>query len=165
MLEKLIPDLILLDVNMPEMNGYETIKILKSKKETKDIPVIFLAAQTDDGSEIEGLSLGAVDYITKQEFLEHAKIFAVSHHEKWDGSGYPKGLKGEEIPLQGRIMAIADVYDALVSDRPYKIAFSHEDAVKIISDGKGIHFDSYLTDLFVEVADKFDEIRKLSRSK
>jgi putative two-component system response regulator len=309
MLEKTIPDMILLDVEMPEMNGYEALKIIKSKKETKDIPVIFLTAKTDGDSELEGLSLGAIDYITKpfspslllkriethlelanynkhlqemveaktksvlelqnailktiaelvecrddttgghiertthylnillnamakqgihkeeiskwnldlmlrsaqlhdvgkimikdnilqkpgkltyeefeeikkhaifgeeviekikkntteQSFLEQAGIFAATHHEKWDGSGYPRGLKGEEIPLQGRLMAIADVYDALVSDRPYKKAFSHEKAVKIILDGKGEHFDPDLVDLFVKIFDEFNEIANFFR--
>jgi putative two-component system response regulator len=303
-LEKNIPDLILLDVEMPEMDGYEVIKILKTKRETKDIPVIFLTAKTDGDSELKGLSLGAIDYITKpfspslllkriethlelanynkrlqemvvaktrsiselqnailkamaelvenrddttgkhvertqnylglligalltrgllteemhnwnidlvlrssqlhdvgkiavkddilkkngklteeefdeikkhplcgeeiiekirrnttdHEFLEHAKIFAAAHHEKWDGSGYPKGLKGPEIPLQGRLMAIADVYDALVSDRPYKKAFSHEEAVNIISVSSGTHFDPDLVNIFLEISDKFNKI-------
>jgi len=309
-LNKNIPDLILLDVEMPKMKGYETIKIIKSQEETKDIPVIFLAAKTGGDSEKEGLSLGAADYITKpfspsillkriethlklanynknlqemvkaetksilelqnallkamaglaenldnitdknvervqsylglligaiskrslyaedmrdwniglvllssqlydvgkiavkdeilnkngklteeefaeikkhpicgegiiekieqnsaeHEFLKHAKIFAATHHEKWDGSGYPKGLKGVEIPLQGRLMAIADVYDALISDRPYKKAFSHEEAVKIISDSKGSAFDPNLIDIFLEISDEFNRISSLSRN-
>ena len=310
MLEKTIPDMILLDVEMPEMNGYDVIKVIKSKKETKNIPVIFLTAKSDNDNELEGLSLGAIDYIikpfspplllkriethllvesqkkellnynknlqtlveaktktvlelqnailramaelvenrdditgkhlertqsylnllikaiskhglyadevrnwnidlvllssqlhdvgkivvkddilkkpgklteeefaeikkhtifgekiiekikrnaTEHEFLEHARIFAVTHHEKWDGSGYPRKLKGLEIPLQGRLMAIADVYDALVSDRPYKKAFSHEEAVKIIREEKGTHFDPDLVDIFLEISDKFNE--------
>jgi len=301
-LEKNIPDLILLDVEMPEMNGYEAIKIIKNKEETKDIPVIFLTAKTDGDSELEGLSLGAIDYITKpfspsllrrriethlelanynkslQEmvaaktktvlelqnailktmaelvegrdfitgghierttyylgalldamskekiinwdlklvqqsaqlhdvgkisikdnvlqkpgkltdeefedikkhtiygekiiekiktnttervFLEHAGIFAATHHEKWDGSGYPRGLKGEEIPLQGRLMAIADVYDALVSERPYKKPYTHEEAVNIIKEGRGSHFDPDMVDLFLKVADEFNRITQL----
>jgi putative two-component system response regulator len=303
-LEKNIPDLILLDVEMPEMSGYEAIKIIKSKKETKNIPVIFLTAKTDGDSELEGLTLGAIDYITKpfspslllkriethlelanynkhlQEmvaaktqsvfelqnailktmaelvecrdnitgghierttyylgvllnamqthdqlkekisewdlklvlqsaqlhdvgkisirdyvlqkngkltpeefeeikkhtifgekiiekikkstservFLEHAGIFAATHHEKWDGSGYPRGLKGEEIPLQGRLMAIADVYDALVSERPYKKPYTHEEAVNIIKESRGTHFDPDLVDLFLNVSDEFLKI-------
>jgi len=303
-LEKNIPDLILLDVEMPEMNGYEVIKVIKSKNETKDIPVIFLTAKTDGDSELEGLSLGAIDYITKpfspslllkriethlelanynkhlQEmvavktksvlelqsailktmaelvecrdditgghierttyylsalldamqiydlfkdrisewdlklvlqsaqlhdvgkisikdgvlqkpgkltpeefeeikkhtvfgekiiekikqntteriFLEHAGIFAATHHEKWNGSGYPRGLKGEEIPFQGRLMAIADVYDALVSERPYKKPYTHEEAVNIIKEGRGSHFDPDLVDLFLKVSDEFNKI-------
>jgi putative two-component system response regulator len=85
------------------------------------------------------------------DFLKYAKIFAGTHHEKWDGSGYPNGLAGEDIPLQGRIMALADVYDALVSERPYKKAFSHTTAVKIIQDGQGSQFDPALTDIFIRV--------------
>jgi putative two-component system response regulator len=88
------------------------------------------------------------------DFLKHAKIFAGTHHEKWDGSGYPTGLKGEDIPLQGRIMALADVYDALVSERPYKKAFSHSDAVKIIQESKGTHFDPVLADIFIAVINR-----------
>jgi len=312
MLEKSIPDLILLDVNMPEMNGYEAIEIIKSKNETKSIPVIFLTAKIDSDSELKGLSLGAIDYITKPfnyklllkrievhllvekqktelidfnnnlqkmvkaktqsilelqntilrtmaelveyrdnitgehigrthkylailfgelikrgmyaeeiaswdmalvlessqlhdvgkivikdnillkpgklsdeefeeiklhtiygeqiidkmkkstkewNFLEHARIFAGTHHEKWDGSGYPRGLKGEEIPLQGRLMAIADVYDALISERPYKKAFTHKEAVDIISKNRGTHFDPTLIDVFLSVSDIFDKIK------
>jgi putative two-component system response regulator len=310
MLEKISPDLILLDVEMPEMNGYEVIKQLKSAEKYRNIPVIFLTAKNDSGSELEGLSLGAVDYITKpfspplllkrielhlliesqqrelkvynehlqylvdqktktvvelqnavlqtvaemvecrddvtgghidrtqqylqiltdgllekgfypnlepvlrdkffvqsaqlhdvgkiaiadsilkkparlteeeytnmkthtsfgvsviekigrstseKTFLEHAKLFAGTHHEKWDGTGYPKGLKGEEIPIHGRLMAIADVYDALISVRPYKKPFAHSDAVDILVGGKGTHFDPTLIDVFISVADSFRE--------
>ena len=89
--------------------------------------------------------------------MEHAGIFAATHHEKWDGSGYPRGLKGEEIPLQGRLMAIADVYDALVSERSYKKAYTHKEAVNIIKEGKGSNFDPDLVDLFLEISDKFNE--------
>jgi putative two-component system response regulator len=85
------------------------------------------------------------------DFLKYAKIFAGTHHEKWDGSGYPNGLAGNDIPIQGRIMALADVYDALVSERPYKKAFTHAEAVKIIQDGKGLQFDPVLTDVFIRI--------------
>jgi putative two-component system response regulator len=87
--------------------------------------------------------------------LKYAKIFARTHHERWDGKGYPAGIQGEDIPLEGRIMAIADVYDALTSTRPYKKAFPHEEAVKIILEGKGTQFDPVITDLFVSVAGHF----------
>jgi len=86
-----------------------------------------------------------------QEFLDYAYIFAVYHHEKWDGSGYPFGKAGKEIPLPARLMAIVDVYDALISERPYKKAFSREEAIKIIKDGRGTHFDPALTDLFISM--------------
>jgi putative two-component system response regulator len=283
------PALILLDIEMPEMNGYEAIKILKSTAETADIPVVFLTGRTDSNNENEGLSLGAIDYITKpflpalllkrlevhllvhtqkhtvelqnailktmaelvecrddiksghiertrhgvsvlfdalkksgacreeiddwdlelllqssqlhdvgmiaisdsilkkpgrltdeeftemkkhttfgvrvlekieaatseNDFLRHAKVFAGAHHEKWDGTGYPRGLRGTEIPLQGRIMVIADVYDALVSERPYKKAFTHDEAVEIIRNARGTQFDPLLVDMFLEAEGHF----------
>jgi len=90
----------------------------------------------------------------ESELLNHAKIFALTHHEKWDGTGYPGRLYGRNIPLQGRIMAIADVYDALISERPYKKAFTREEAVKIIVDGKGKQFDPVLIDLFINIYNK-----------
>jgi putative two-component system response regulator len=310
-LDHVTPDLILLDIEMPEMNGYEAIKQLKGDRHYADIPVIFVTAKTDEGSELEGLALGAIDYVTKpfsaplllkrienhmlmaqqkrdlkefndnlqltvfnktsqimelqnavlstvaemvefrdeytgghvdrtqrylkllldrmiktglyedetrewdlafllpsaqlhdvgkisisdtilnkpgkltdeefeimkghpsigvnaikrieenaseHDFLYHAEIFAGSHHEKWDGSGYPDGLKGNEIPLQGRLMAIADVYDALISVRPYKKPMSVETARAIIEEGKGSHFDPALVDIFLEVEGEFAAI-------
>jgi putative two-component system response regulator len=317
LLENNFPAMILLDIEMPEMDGYETINILKSKPETKDIPVIFLTGRTESDDELKGLSLGAIDYITKpiqpllllkrievhllveeqrkilekqaedlknfnsnlqklvdektknmlelqnavlrtmaelveyrdditgkhsertqrgirimleeiqrrdlyheeskdwdidmlvqccqlhdigkifindsillkpgklteeefenmkthtfigeqivekvellakeSEFLKYAKIFAANHHEWWDGKGYPHGLKGTDIPLLGRVMAIADVYDSLVSERPYKDIFSHEEAVKMISDASGTQFDPALVKIFIIVAEKFRE--------
>ena len=316
MLEKNIPDLILLDIEMPEMNGYDTMKFIKEKKETANIPVIFVTAKNDVSNELKGLSLGAIDYISKpfspplllkrielhllianqtgdllsynenlqkmietktktvldlqnailktlaelveyrdditgghiertqsylrvlidalkkhrlyqeeinswnidlvlqsaqlhdvgkiaikdyilqkpgkltneefeqikthttfgeeiiekikmntndHEFLNYAKVLVSTHHEKWDGNGYPMKMKGEEIPLLGRLMAIADVYDALVSERPYKKAFAHQQAVDIIEDGKGTHFDPVLVDLFKDVSYQFDEIATKSR--
>jgi response regulator RpfG family c-di-GMP phosphodiesterase len=90
----------------------------------------------------------------ESELLNHAKLFALTHHEKWDGTGYPHGISGVNIPLQGRIMAIADVYDALISERPYKKAFSREEAAKIIINGKGTQFDPVLIDLFIRITDK-----------
>ena len=318
MLEKRIPDLILLDVEMPEMNGYETIRQIKSKEDTSNIPIIFLTAQSDGESELEGLSLGAIDYIIKpfspplllkrievhllvasqrqelinfnknlqemvnartktvvelkdaylqtmaelveardyitgghiertqfylsilidalqknnlyqeersawdteliihsaqlhdigkiairdsilqkpgsltneefeeikthvpvgekviekikqntseQEFLEQARILVATHHEKWDGSGYPRGLKGEQIPLQGRLMAIADVYDALNSNRPYRKALGHKEVVDIIMKSSGKHFEPALVDIFLSVSDKFSEFATINNLK
>ena len=275
------PDLILLDVMMPEMNGYEVCRVLKDDPRTKNIPVIFITALGKEDDEKIGFDSGAVDYITKPvkppivlarvkthlslydqnrtlermvlkrteelansrreilyrlgraaefrdnetgmhvermshysriiaeatgmsraeseiifnaapmhdvgkigipdnillkpdkltkaEFLimqRHAEfgahiigkhddpllysaaLVALSHHEKWDGSGYPRNLAGEDIPLIGRITAIADVFDALTSTRPYKKAWKAEDAVDYIRQGRGTHFDPWLTELF-----------------
>jgi putative two-component system response regulator len=91
-------------------------------------------------------------------FLNFAKEIAGSHQEKWDGSGYPDGLVGEQIPISARLMAIADVYDALVSERPYKKPMSHNQAAKIIIDGRGQHFDPDIVDAFIELQEKFQEI-------
>jgi putative two-component system response regulator len=93
-------------------------------------------------------------------FLNMAKEIAEAHHEKIDGTGYPHGLKGEEIPLCGRIIAVADVYDALVSKRVYKEALTHEAAQAIIEEGRGKHFDSDVVDAFLAIGDKFLEIRQ-----
>jgi putative two-component system response regulator len=311
MLEKVTPDLILLDIEMPEMDGYEALKRLKTDKETCKIPVIFLTARNDPGSELEGLNLGATDYISKpfspplllkrienhlliqnqqmalkdyndnlqqmvqkrtrqvvelqnsilntvtemvefrdditgghiertqnylkllvdkllsekiyweevsawnleflipsaqlhdvgkiaisdailnkpgklspeefeimknhasigekaiedimktnseNDFLCHAKLFAGTHHEKWDGSGYPRGLKNTIIPLQGRLMAVADVYDALIAARPYKKPMSTQEAERIIIEGKEKHFDPVLVELFKDLSPQFARI-------
>jgi putative two-component system response regulator len=264
------PDLVLLDVMMPGMSGYEVCAALKADPRTASIPVIFVTALTETDDEVEGFEAGAVDYITKPvsppivrarvrthlslvrmeelratrleivqrlglaaEYKDnetglhvirmshfarilglaagmtekeaddllhaapmhdvgkigipdrilqkpgpldpdewkimqgHASIgaeiigehpsgmlalarnIALTHHEKWDGSGYPNGLAGEQIPLEGRITAIADVFDALTSVRPYKKAWSEEDALGFLVEQKGKHFDPALVDLFI----------------
>jgi putative two-component system response regulator len=265
------PDLVLLDVMMPGMSGYEVCAALKAEPGTAAIPVIFVTALTDTADELEGFEAGAVDYITKPvsppivrarvrthlslvrmeelratrleivqrlglaaeykdnetglhvirmshfsrllgiaagmsdveaDDLLHAapmhdvgKIgipdrilqkpgpldpdewkvmqshvtigaeiigeheggmlalasqIALTHHEKYDGSGYPNGLRGDAIPLAGRIVAIADVFDALTSKRPYKKAWTEEEALTFLREQKGRHFDPALVDLFME---------------
>jgi putative two-component system response regulator len=89
-------------------------------------------------------------------FLTQARIMASTHHEKWNGMGYPRGLSGSDIPLEGRMMAIVDVYDALVSERPYKKAFSHKDALGIIAGEAGRQFDPLLASVFVGASDKIE---------
>lgn len=280
LIEKETPDLILLDVMMPEMTGYDVCEHLKKQAVYKSIPIIFVTALNDAIDEAKGLNLGAVDYIfkpvtpavvkarvkthlslvdieelkrtrlqviqrlgkaseykdnetgmhilrmshyskvislayghtlkqaddllhaapmhdigkigipdrimlkpgklTDEEFeemkkhpeigaeilgesdsdlIELAKIVAMTHHEKWDGSGYPKQLKGEEIPIVGRIVALADVFDALTSERPYKHAWPVEEAVDFIKSQKGKHFDPELVDIFEQQLDKILEIK------
>ena len=95
-----------------------------------------------------------------RSFLTLGKKIAFSHHEKWDGSGYPEGLKEEYIPLSARIVAVADVYDALTSERPYKKAFSHSKATSIILEGKNRHFDPDVIDVFVSLSEEFRKTRK-----
>ena len=308
------PDLILLDIMMPDMDGYEVLRRLQFNPETADIPVIFLTAMNASQDESVGLELGAVDYITKpitpaivmarvrnhlqlkraRDFLEHhnkfleqeiasrtravaelqdatiramaslaetrdnetgnhirrtqhyvealarnlqnhprftaeltdinietifksaplhdigkvgipdrillkpgkltpeefeimkthttlgrdaivaaesettqdnpffryAKEITYSHQEKWDGSGYPEGLIGNNIPLSARLMAVADVYDALISARVYKPAYTHENAVEIIRNGRGSHFDPDMVDAFLTLSEEFRRIAK-----
>jgi adenylate cyclase len=91
-------------------------------------------------------------------FLRCAREIAYTHHEKWNGSGYPEGLQGEQIPLAGRLMALADCYDALTSNRVYKAPLSHEKAIQIISEEKGSHFDPEIVEAFLEVKDNFRQI-------
>jgi putative two-component system response regulator len=301
LLQKVTPDLILLDIEMPEMDGFEAIAKLKENPQTANIPVMFLTASGDAVVEAQGIKLGAVDFVVKpfsaavllnriahhlhinelikertkkiellqngivsvlanmvesrdeitgkhiehtsmyvkilveamlekgvyaekmrgwnvdvlvsssrlhdigkitvpdlilnkpgkfteeeftamkkhasageriidqiaaqvnmtdDAFLRNAKLTAGHHHEKYNGTGYPRGLKEEDISLQGRIMAVADVYDALVSYRPYKRAFSDEEAVDIIAGDSGKHFDPKIVEIFLEVKDKFKAVRE-----
>jgi len=94
------------------------------------------------------------------EFVRIGIDIALSHHEKWDGSGYPYGLSGENIPLAARILALGDVYDALVSERCYKKPFSHEKAKEIILDGRGTQFDPDIVDVFIKHEDKFRDVKE-----
>ena len=94
------------------------------------------------------------------EFIEIAKQIVYSHHEKWDGSGYPLGLTGDAIPIPARLMALADVYDALISRRLYKPGMSHAQASKIIIDGWGKHFDPDVVDAFMDIGEEFQDIAK-----
>ena len=302
-LEKIIPDLILLDIVMPGMDGFEMLKIIKENDILKRIPVIFLTADSSPEAEIEGFNHGIADYIVKpfvptvmkkrietqialseyehsledkvrakveeiekmydlisvsfaglvesrdgvtgghlkntaiyfktfidylathpkyyleltpefvkkavrsaplhdvgkiaiedavlrkscsldpeefdkmrqhtiiggdifafikeriadREFGEIAEHIARYHHEKWDGTGYPRGLKGEEIPLVARIMSIVDVYDALTSQRPYKSPFTHEKSMELIIQDRGERFDPNLVDEFIKISDRIYE--------
>lgn len=98
------------------------------------------------------------------QLLRLGETIALTHHEKWDGSGYPKGLRGDEIPIEGRICAIADVFDALTSKRPYKEAFSNDKAFHILWKGRGKHFDPKLAELFVANGDEVIEIQSAFQS-
>lgn len=109
------------------------------------------------------LGRDAIEHAEKQlgmpvEFLHLAKEFAYYHQEKWDGSGYPTGAGGDDIPISARLMAVADVYDALISRRVYKEGMSHEKAAAIITEGKGTHFDPDVADAFVELQEEFRAI-------
>lgn len=287
-----LPDIILLDIMMPIMDGYDVCRRLKANEVTKNIPIIFVTAKTDDIDEAKGFELGAVDYITKpvnpsvvkariktqltlhnqnkileekveertaelnrtrleiiqrlvsaseykdhetgmhiirmshycqflglayglsneegliilnatpmhdigkigipdnillkpgkldrdewdvminhtiygakmlgedkSELITQARLCALTHHEKWNGTGYPNGLQGEDIPLIGRIASIADVFDALTSNRPYKKAWSDEDAFQCIEKDIGEHFDPKLASIFLENKEEIIKIK------
>lgn len=94
----------------------------------------------------------------RAQMLQTVKELAQSHHEKWNGSGYPQGLSGDQIPLSARLIAVADVYDALISDRVYKAGINHDQAVGIIFQGRASHFDPDLVDAFIEIHDAFQAI-------
>jgi putative two-component system response regulator len=95
---------------------------------------------------------------SSNRFLKLAEATTLSHHEKWDGTGYPQGLVGDAIPISARMMAVADVYDAIISKRVYKEAMGHETAVQIIRQGRGTHFDPDMADAFLAISEKFKEI-------
>jgi putative two-component system response regulator len=300
LLENVTPDLILLDIAMPEMDGFEALRLLKSNDSFAHIPVIFLTSHIDIDAEIQGFELGVIDFIVKPfsapvllnrikthlsiddlirertaqlerlqnglvhiladivenrdkeadghiertamymkilidgmlacglyadeifkwnpeslissarlhdvgkivipdailnksssltleefetmkkhteegeriidkivsridaevTFLQNAKLFAKCHHERWDGSGYPKGLKGTDIPLQGRMMAIIDVYDTLLSKRPYKKPFTEEEALSIIRDNSGKLFEPAIVAVFLELKDQLGTVKR-----
>ncbi len=113
-------------------------------------------------AELGGEALRSVDReINDQSFLTIGKEIAFSHHERWDGTGYPAGKRGEAIPLSARIVALADVYDALTSKRSYKDSLTHEEAMKIICSERASHFDPDIVDVFVENHEVFNRIRML----
>lgn len=129
-----IPDSILLKTDKLDKEEWETMK-----------------THTDKGAEI----------MTESSFgvIQLAEEIALYHHERWDGTGYPKGLREDEIPIAGRITAICDVFDALLSDRPYKKAWPLEAVIKEIEKGRGTHFDPYLAQLFLDNIDMFIDIK------
>jgi putative two-component system response regulator len=133
-----IPDVIL---NKPGVLTDEEFEIMKSHV-----------------TEGERIIEKVIERTGEEDFLWNAKLFVGYHHERWDGTGYPRGLKGTEIPLQGRIMAVADVYDALVSKRPYKEPLPDEKVVSIIMEESGKYFDPKIAEVFLEVKDLFKEI-------
>jgi putative two-component system response regulator len=97
-------------------------------------------------------------------FLRLARELALTHQEWWNGKGYPEGLAGEDIPISGRLMAVADVYDAITHARVYKGAISHEEAVEIMKQGRGTHFDPDVLDAFLELEEEFRSIASSSET-
>ncbi|MDR1811884.1 MAG: response regulator, partial [Candidatus Fibromonas sp.] len=114
-----------------------------------------MKSHTTKGAVVLG---GLYKKMPSQHYLFFAEQIALSHHEKFNGTGYPNGLKGEAIPLSARIMAVADVYDAVTKDRIYRGAMNHEQACKIILEGRQTQFDPVIVDVFEKIQDKFEEI-------
>jgi len=132
-----IPDKILLKPGKLDPDEYEIMK-----------------THTTCGKEI----IHELGEVSSSLYLKHCEDICYSHHERWDGKGYPQQLKGDAIPLSARLAALADVYDALVCARVYKSAMSYEDAVNIITEGRGTQFDPVIADAVVQIQDKFKEI-------
>ncbi len=131
--------------------------LLKAGKFT-DKEFELMKSHTNLGKEALDTAQESCGVIEAPDFLMVARDIIYSHHEKWNGTGYPQNLMGEEIPLAGRLMAVADVYDALVSKRIYRPPISHENAVKIIEAGKGVHFDPDIVAAFLVLEKKFKQI-------
>ena len=111
--------------------------------------------------EADGLNGGVqTGALVGSPIMETAAVIAETHHERWDGTGYPRGFKGEQIPIEGRITAVADVYDALSSPRPYKPAYSEEQCLSILEEGRGSHFDPQVLDAFLA---NMEEVRAIQR--
>ena len=134
-----IPDNILLKPGKLTLEEFEIIK-----------------THSEKGAEIIDFIIG--EKLKNNKYLQCGKEMALAHHEKWNGTGYPYGLAGDKIPLAGRLMAIVDVYDALVSKRVYKDAFSHKRAVKIIKEGSGKDFDPMMVDAYLSVNESFSQV-------
>ncbi|MDL2268291.1 response regulator [Desulfovibrio sp. OttesenSCG-928-G15] len=131
--------------------GVSDVVLLKPGKLT-DEEFATIKKHPTIGAEILGAMAGR---LPSQLYLRYAKLIALSHHERYDGKGYPHGVAGENIPLCARIMAIVDVYDALVADRVYRPAMPHDEAVRIIREGRGTSFDPVITDVFLDVQEAF----------
>ena len=150
-----IPDVILLKPGKLDADEFDIIKthtsegesLLTGTMESMKIAEVYVIS-TEDGKE----------FTANDNFLETARDIAHSHHEKWNGKGYPLGLKEAEIPLSARIVAIADVYDALTSERPYKQPFSHKESADIIISDSGQHFDPYLVKIFMKYEHEFESV-------
>ncbi len=190
------PDLILLDVRMPEMDGFETLTALrKTEKPGQETPVIFLTASEEDDIYMMGLlhdvgKIGIPDEVinkpgrlTDEEFAlikKHPSIGAkilenieempelVSgakwHHERFDGRGYPEGLSGKDIPEQARIIAVADAYDAMTSNRSYRGALPQEKVREQIESGKGTQFDPQFADIMLAMIDEDTDYKMQDKS-
>ena len=129
--------------------------ILNKPGKLTDEEFAIMKSHTTAGNQIIA---SAMSLVSASGYLKEAKNLATFHHERWDGSGYPRGIAGEEIPLSARVMAVADVFDALVSKRSYKEPFTFEKAMDIIREGAGTQFDPQIAEIFMESAEEARQI-------
>jgi putative two-component system response regulator len=154
-LKKLRPDIIVKSMALHDVGKIAIPdKILLKPGKLEPAEYEIMKTHTTCGMEI----IRELGEINTSLYLKHCEDICYGHHERWDGKGYPRQLKGDEIPLTARLAALADVYDALVSARVYKAAMSYEEALNIIVEGKGTQFDSVIVDAVVQIQDKFKEI-------
>ena len=118
-----------------------------------------MQSHTTEGGKIIDKAIAIVD--ENSEYLNEAKNLALYHHEKWNGKGYPTGIEGEQIPLSARVMAVADVFDALVSRRSYKEPFTIEKALDIIREESGTHFDPLVVKAFLDAEEEVRRVAKM----
>jgi putative two-component system response regulator len=157
-LKKMDPDIIVKAMALHDVGkiGIPDKILLKPGKLDPDEYEIMKTHTTVGKNIIEEMMKAVID--KDSMYLRHCYDISYSHHERFDGKGYPQGIKGTDIPLAARLAALSDVYDALVCARVYKAAMSYEEAIKIITDGRGTQFDPVLTDAVVQIQDRFQEI-------
>ncbi len=134
--------------------------LLKPGKLTSEEFEVMKAHTTIGGECLARANQNFVNQTGKESFLALARDIALYHHERWDGTGYPRGLRGEKIPLSARIVALCDAYDALTTDRVYRMAMTHQEAKSIIVQGRGSHFDPAIVEAFLQLDNRFDQIRQ-----
>ncbi len=158
-----IPDCILLKPGKLSSDEFEHMKlhtVLGAESILKSLmPEEYNDDKLDDNLFIQNITTSSQIY-SENFFLNHAFDMARSHHEKWNGEGYPDGKKGDEIPIMARILSVADVYDALRSDRTYKNSYSHDEAVNIIKESSGSHFDPTIVNIFLSIEQQFANLNR-----
>ena len=154
-LKKLEPDIIMKAMALHDVGKIaipDRILLKPGKLDPEEYEI--MKTHTTRGKEI----IAELGDVNSSLYLRHCEDICYGHHERWDGKGYPRGLAGTDIPLAARLASLADVYDALVCARVYKAAMSYEEAIKIISEGRGTQFDPILTDAVIQIQDRFKEI-------